>query len=512
MQNIIRTTTQKSIFKGVLLLLWQTSALAAVQVDATPLYAEDGSLLGYAHVFHPEDNDAGSHDTQPVVFLPGFDLDIAETFQSALPTQPGSRQAGLDIIRKLKLTTSTTITGNHFLESLVDEHGHTIVALEYADDSAGVQRNARALAQLLGDDSLPVKQRYQRSGTQSIVIGWSMGGLVARLALAEMEEQQKNHYTSLFVSYDVPHRGARLPLSLEAFSHVMLSALSQSSTAPALDSFASLLTAANEKYNSQSAKEMLIPSIGIANQGTNLDALRTRLAAVTADPENQAASPAFYQLRNTLFSLGQYPENVRKVAVSNGNMAFAPLPIPYPRDRNLLARLTARVVIGGRFNIRMLDVRLREDATTRTSSGCSVYYYFRTVRCPSARLPSLNDAAVGSYTNVVERLVDAFKHQETLSQEWESIGYEVEFTSSLGSGEGKTVFIPLYSAFDIAPPASGNDLLTAINNSPFDALYANVSTNENHNSVSSDVATALLSDMRQHVNRQTVFAALPSLY
>ena len=40
-----------------------------------------------------------------------------------------------------------------------------------------------------------------------MVIGYSMGGLIARYALAYMEEQGIAHETRLYVSYDAPQKG-----------------------------------------------------------------------------------------------------------------------------------------------------------------------------------------------------------------------------------------------------------------------------------------------------------------
>lgn len=51
---------------------------------------------------------------------------------------------------------------------------------------------------------------------QNVVIGMSMGGLVARYALRHMETTNRIHDTKLYISHDAPHQGANLPLSLQA--------------------------------------------------------------------------------------------------------------------------------------------------------------------------------------------------------------------------------------------------------------------------------------------------------
>lgn len=49
--------------------------------------------------------------------------------------------------------------------------------------------------------------------------GYSMGGLVTRYALAKMEDDGEDHHATLYFSYDTPHRGAWIPISLQAFVH-----------------------------------------------------------------------------------------------------------------------------------------------------------------------------------------------------------------------------------------------------------------------------------------------------
>ena len=51
-------------------------------------------------------------------------------------------------------------------------------------------------------------------------MGYSMGGLVARYALAYMEDRNINHDTRLYISVDTPHQGANVPVGLQAmFKH-----------------------------------------------------------------------------------------------------------------------------------------------------------------------------------------------------------------------------------------------------------------------------------------------------
>ncbi len=56
---------------------------------------------------------------------------------------------------------------------------------------------------------------------KNVVLGASMGGLVARYALRDMELEGKTHDTRLYVSFDTPHQGANFPLGFQAMiSHM----------------------------------------------------------------------------------------------------------------------------------------------------------------------------------------------------------------------------------------------------------------------------------------------------
>lgn len=47
------------------------------------------------------------------------------------------------------------------------------------------------------------------------IAGPSMGALVVQYALADMEKNNKNHHTDLFVSFDGPHKGANISIGLQ---------------------------------------------------------------------------------------------------------------------------------------------------------------------------------------------------------------------------------------------------------------------------------------------------------
>lgn len=50
---------------------------------------------------------------------------------------------------------------------------------------------------------------------ESILIGFSMGGVISRIALKQLENENYVHHVGLFVSFDSPHKGGNIPMGLQ---------------------------------------------------------------------------------------------------------------------------------------------------------------------------------------------------------------------------------------------------------------------------------------------------------
>jgi hypothetical protein len=82
--------------------------------------------------------------------------------------------------------------------------GADIVILDFGDGGRTLQANAAVARQ-----AIILLRSYASDPNRSLdVAGISMGGVVARYALAEMEEDGVSHRVGTFVSIDAPHRGA----------------------------------------------------------------------------------------------------------------------------------------------------------------------------------------------------------------------------------------------------------------------------------------------------------------
>lgn len=94
-------------------------------------------------------------------------------------------------------------------------HEPEIVSGSYSREGGSdyIQRNAKGIKQLI--KILNSTLTSNSSTEKLVVVGPSMGGLVSRWALKELENEGYNHNTKLWVSFDAPHQGANIPLALQ---------------------------------------------------------------------------------------------------------------------------------------------------------------------------------------------------------------------------------------------------------------------------------------------------------
>ncbi|MFD9869793.1 esterase/lipase family protein [Streptomyces niveus] len=129
---------------------------------------------------------------RPVVLADGFNLG---------PTDFNSLWDGLE-------------NGRFPFVSELRRRGRTLILVGFDERSESILRNAEAVvAAILRTGA------EQLGDTRLLVGGFSMGGLVARYALAKLEQQRVDHRAGVFLSFDSPHRGAWVPIGLQAFAH-----------------------------------------------------------------------------------------------------------------------------------------------------------------------------------------------------------------------------------------------------------------------------------------------------
>lgn len=82
---------------------------------------------------------------------------------------------------------------------------YDIFYIDWYDCGADIRANAEVLKTVIR-----WVNENKTSGNKNIVLGQSMGGLIARYALRDMELNHEAHETKLFISHDVPYKGANV--------------------------------------------------------------------------------------------------------------------------------------------------------------------------------------------------------------------------------------------------------------------------------------------------------------
>ncbi|KQS31550.1 hypothetical protein ASG33_11975 [Dyadobacter sp. Leaf189] len=186
----------------------------------------------------------------------------------------------------------------HYQAPLNDylREGYDLVLLDYHDARAPIQDNAQVLKALIQQVN-----QMKTGNIESVVIGESMSGLVARWALRQMENENIPHHVKLMICYDTPHQGANIPVGLTQLAwETTPTILSQ----VVLKFFAKGLRNYYLALSTTAARQLLLHWGGQVSGGVG------------------SKHPEFDLFRGELAALGNggYPENCRNIAVIHGSM------------------------------------------------------------------------------------------------------------------------------------------------------------------------------------------------
>lgn len=278
----------------------------------------------------------------------------------------------------------------------------------------------RAIAEQIGDARL-------------VVGGFSMGGIVTRYALAEMEARSMDHRTALYFSYDSPHRGASIPVGVQAFSHFI----------PFPNSFA-------KQMDSPAARQML-------------------WRHYDKDTKKIGVAPERTEFLDALNEVGGWPMIPHKIAVANGRADGIGLPDVPPGE---VALRIDRIYPGTTFY-----TQAQGDDVTAAYLNRRWPKAEETV--PTSGFPEM-DGAPGGTLHTYKILADAMK----------------KFGATVDLRHEEVCFVPSVSAVAIRDVETQKDLYTNIDDLPPEESeldeYLCSSTTTAHTAITEELCTWLM--------------------
>ena len=243
-------------------------------------------------------DDAG-HDgliTKPLIVAEGFDPGIILSPESA--NGMNTYRSFANSVNKANLLEFEQLITGSTIETTGDQE-YDIIYVNWDNGVDYLQRNAYALEEVIKW----VNEQKAAAGSteQNVVLGQSMGGVIARYALADMEENSLVHDTRLFVSHDAPQQGANIPVAAQYMFRHLTSLYNEFSTPFGIEAV-SIPLLENSLLDQPATKQMIKNWVA-----TNFE--------IFYPPHTN-----FYdELRaKGLSDSGGYPTKCRNVAISNG--------------------------------------------------------------------------------------------------------------------------------------------------------------------------------------------------
>lgn len=181
---------------------------------------------------------------------------------------------------------------------------YDIIYVDWENGMDYMERNAYAL-----EEAIKWVNSIKQGNNPNVILGQSMGGVVARYALTDMENNTETHDTNLFISHDSPHQGAMIP---DSYQH-MYRHLTNQYIKVKKGLFGSQVI----KLVSDDLVNMLNGISGLLNQPAAKQLLKIWVGNSYA--YDNTAHNAFYTNLRQMNSNSGYPTLTRNIALSNGS-------------------------------------------------------------------------------------------------------------------------------------------------------------------------------------------------
>jgi hypothetical protein len=208
--------------------------------------------------------------------------------------------------------------------------GYRFIVVSWANSRIKIQQNAQNLIDLI--NNLKCEQADMQNNEQFVIMGESMGGLVAKYAMMRMEQDptalngcspEKEHNTRLLITLDSPHDGAHIPMSIQKMANFIrntggalaggLLGLASGSVANAIIGAPFGLIGSKLYFKSQ---DLLLDGDAAKQMLMNHVSTQSLFGPWTYNMHNKRKD-----FLDELQAMGNYPRHTKLVATSNGNMS-----------------------------------------------------------------------------------------------------------------------------------------------------------------------------------------------
>lgn len=192
------------------------------------------------------------------------------------------------------------------LVAYLNNNLYDIIFIDWKDGTADMHLNALLLKKVIKDINSMKIADNNGNKEKNVVLGQSMGGVIARYVLRKMELAGEDHDTRLYISHDAPHQGANVPLGFQYLAKNLRKIY-----------FKGYLGNIVKFFDDQALNKISM---------ANTDAAR-QLLINYANNDYQIDNSMHIQWQNELKNLG-YPQLSRNIAISNGSECGDPYDLP----------------------------------------------------------------------------------------------------------------------------------------------------------------------------------------
>ncbi|MFE7114012.1 esterase/lipase family protein [Streptomyces sp. NPDC057654] len=313
-----------------------------------------------------------------------------------------------------------------FLDQL-RARGFDIVLIGFDERHTHIQHNAEVAIHAIR------RAIAERRGSEPLTVGGvSMGGIITRYALAKLENDDFDHETDTYLSWDSPHNGAWIPLILQQLAYFF------EKLAPAEPSQAALI-------RSPAAQQLLwawVPDAKYSGEVATASELRKDFVRELAD-------------------LGDFPRRPRLLGVANGRGDGTGRPLP-----------AGEIAFDWQALVASATARFQPDKGTDQKIG-GMHAGLQLRRSTTTEVPAL-DGVPGGTMDSFGKVADALKAK--ISGEYRSGAFVPSVSAAAVTYDPITWDIdPNLNLLDQAPDRFHlNDIAFDTDNTPHSAVSGNL--------------------------------------